>query len=245
MQETAISVLRNESFQIVMAGIMPAILLVAYICWKDRKHPEPVWWILYATMMGCGAAVVSTFLAAGIEHLPLWALVPEGSTLHAWATAFLLAAVPEEVGKWWFLTRIAKSNPYFDERMDAIVYAVCIGMGFAGLENVLYLFNAAEDWMQVAAARSLLSVPGHFAFAVLMGYYYGKVHFARSKWKKLRLGPMVLLAPIVAHGIYDGLLMMNHDLPAVIAAAISIAFIVFLIRLHRYSRVRIKRFEGR
>ena len=56
---------------------------------------------------------------------------------------------------------------------------------------------------------------------------------------------MVLLAPIVAHGIYDGLLMMNHDLPAVIAAAIGVAFIVFLVRLHRYSRVRIKRFEGR
>lgn len=245
MQETAISVLRNESFQIVMAGIMPAILLVAYICWRDRKHPEPVWWILYATMMGCGAAVISSFLCAGIELLPLWAFIPAGSTLHAWATAFLLAAVPEELGKWWFLTRIAKSNPYFDERMDAIVYAVCIGMGFAGLENVLYLFNAAEDWMQVAAARSLLSVPGHFAFAVLMGYYFGKVHFARSKWKKLRLGPMVLLAPVLAHGIYDGLLMMNHDLPAVITAAISITFVVFLIRLHRYSGVRIKRFEGR
>lgn len=245
MQETAISVLRNESFQIVMAGIMPAILLVAYICWRDRKHPEPVWWILYATMMGCGAAVISSFLCAGIELLPLWAFIPAGSTLHAWATAFLLAAVPEELGKWWFLTRIAKSNPHFDERMDSIVYAVCIGMGFAGLENVLYLFNAAEDWMQLAAARSLLSVPGHFAFAVLMGYYYGKVHFARSKWKKVRLAPMVLLAPVLAHGIYDGLLMMNHDLPAVITAAIGVTFIVFLIRLHRYSRVRIKRFEGR
>lgn len=241
----ATSLLHNESFQIVMAGIMPAILLVAYICWKDRKHPEPVWWILYATMMGCGAAVLSTFLSAGLERLPLWGGIPEGSTLHAWAMAFLLAAVPEELGKWWFLTRIAKSNPYFDERMDSIVYAVCIGMGFAGLENVLYLFNAAEEWRNVALARSLLSVPGHFAFAVLMGYYFGKVHFARSKWKKLRLGPMVLLAPITAHGVYDGLLMMNHDLPTIIAAAISVVFIVFLIRLHRYSGTRIKRFEGR
>ena len=243
--DSATQVVHDESFQIVMAGILPAILLVAYICWKDRKHPEPVWWIIYATLMGCCSVVLSA-LPAGLMHmLPVWNLIPEGSTLHAWATAFLLAAVPEELAKWWFLTRLAKSNPYFDERMDSIVYAVCIGMGFAGLENVAYLFDAAEEWLQVAAARSLLSVPGHFAFAVLMGYYYGKVHFARSKWKKLRLGPMVLLAPIVAHGIYDGLLMMNHDLPAVIAAAISITFIVFLVRLHRYSRVRIKRFEGR
>lgn len=227
-----------------MAGMMPAILLVAYICWKDRKQPEPVRWILYATLMGCGAAFVAIILATFMRFAPIWTVIQPGTTINAWANAFLLAAIPEEFAKWVFLCRLSKKNPYFDEQMDAIVYAVCIGMGFAGLENLLYLFDSGAEWQYVALSRSLLSVPGHFAFAVLMGYYFGKVHFTRSKWKKARLAPMVFIAPMTAHGIYDGLLMMNHDMPDVISIAIGITFIIFLIRLHRFSGSRINRFEG-
>lgn len=239
------SLLHNEMFQLVMAGVMPAILLVAYICWKDRKHPEPFWWIIYATVMGCASTLLATLFAYLIGALPFWELVPKGSVLHAWMTATFSAAVPEELAKFFFLYRISRSNPYFDERFDAIVYAVCIGMGFAGLENILYLLGSVEEWRPLAVTRGILSVPGHFAFAVLMGYYFGKVHFTRSKWKLLQLGPMVLLAPIAAHAVFDGLLMMNHDLPGFVAAIISVAFVWFLIRLHRFSGTRIKKLEGR
>lgn len=235
----------NEMFQIVMAGIIPAILLVVYICWKDRKHPEPFWWVIYATVMGCASPFLSTLFAVLIHALPFWALIPQGSVVHAWATALFSAAVPEELAKWFFLYRLSRSNPYFDERFDAIVYSVCIGMGFAGLENVLYLIDAAGEWRPLAVTRGLLSVPGHFAFAVLMGYYFGKVHFSRSRWKSIQLSPMVLLAPIAAHAVYDGLLMMNHDLPLIVAAIISVAFGWFLIKLHAFSRTRIKKMEGR
>lgn len=238
------SLFHNDTFLLVMAGIMPAILLIAYICWKDRKHPEPFWWVIYATMMGCASALLATLFASGISLLPFWELIPKGSVAHAWATALFSAAVPEELAKWFFLYRLSRTNPYFDERFDAIVYAVCIGMGFAGLENLLYLFGSIESWRSVALTRAVFSVPGHFAFAVLMGYYFGKVHFSRSKWKTLRLAPMVWLAPIAAHAVFDGLLMMNHDLPVVVDGILVALFIYFLFKLHRFSSTRIKKLEG-
>ena len=237
--------LHNETFQIVMAGIIPAILLIAYICWKDRKQPEPFIWIFNAIMSGCLSAVLAILMALYIETLPFWDYIPINSTSRAWATAFLSAAIPEETAKWWFLYRLSRKNPYFDEYMDAIVYAVCIGMGFAGLENVMYLFSAHESWHSLALIRCMLSVPAHFAFAVLMGYYFGKIHFTRSKWKKTYLAPMVLVAPIMAHGIFDGLLMMNQDMSAPVSATIAVVFLVFVVRLHRFSFSRIHRFHNR
>ena len=232
-----------NGFVILAAALLPAVLLFFYI-WKKDPQPEPTGQLVKALLWGV-AIIVPVSVVEGIIQAILFGGGQPSNLVGTTALAFLVAALPEESFKLLALWLVLRKNPYFDEHFDGIVYAVCVGLGFAAVENVSYVFGNIDDWMSVAAMRALLAVPGHYAFAVLMGYYYGKMHFAHSKWKKLRLGPMVLLAPIVAHGIYDGLLMMNHDLPAVIAAAISIAFIVFLIRLHRYSRVRIKRFEGR
>ena len=76
---------------------------------------------------------------------------------------------------------VVRKNKYFDERIDGIVYAVAISMGFAAFENVLYLVDNYEEWLSVGLSRAVLSVPGHYAFAVLMGYYYSKVYFPLSK----------------------------------------------------------------
>ena len=89
--------------------------------------------------------------------------------------AFVGAAMPEEATKLLMLWLLLRRNKYFDERFDGIVYACCIGMGFAGTENVLYLFGNIENWQSVAVSRAIFAVPGHFMFAVAMGYFYSNV----------------------------------------------------------------------
>ena len=76
-----------------------------------------------------------------------------------------------------------------------------MGLGFAAVENVFYVFNE-EEWVGVAVARALLAVPGHYAFAVLMGYYYSVYHFVDHSPK---VALCILLVPVMAHGVYDSL----------------------------------------
>jgi RsiW-degrading membrane proteinase PrsW (M82 family) len=83
-----------------------------------------------------------------------------------------------------------RNNPYFDEHFDGIVYAVCVGMGFAGLENIMYVFQNMDDWMSVSVARAIFSVPGHFFFAVSMGYFYSCVHFHTASTIRIRYIPL-------------------------------------------------------
>lgn len=128
------------------------------------------------------------------------------SIREAFIDAFVLAAIPEELAKLIMLWLLLRKNPHFDERFDGIVYAVCIGMGFAGIENVMYLAGGLENgtWIGTGIVRALFSVPAHFLFAVLMGYYYSIYHFGIDRSTKIKV--MILAAPIIAHGIYDGTL---------------------------------------
>ncbi len=133
----------------------------------------------------------------------------------------------------WLLLR---RNPYFDEKMDGIVYAVCVSLGFAAVENVMYLFGNAEDFLRVGAMRALFAVPGHFCDGVLMGYYYSLTVFvARAR---SRHGVLILVAPILAHGLYDSCLM-AASVSEQLGILLFLIFPVFCYQLWKYATRRI------
>jgi RsiW-degrading membrane proteinase PrsW (M82 family) len=154
---------------LLAAALLPAILLWIYI-WKQDPQPEPTSWLAKAVLYGVGICIPVAMLEIAIEQ----ALFGDAPTnlLGTTIQAFFVAALPEESFKLLALWLILRKNPYFDDHIDGIVYAVCIGLGFAALENVFYIVGEEENWMGVAVSRALLAVPGHYAFAVLMGYYY-------------------------------------------------------------------------
>jgi RsiW-degrading membrane proteinase PrsW (M82 family) len=188
---------------LLFAALLPVMVLMLFIVRKDHEHPEPTQQLLRAFFFGVGSVFLSLFIST---PLFLSGLVPKEYTdmFSAIKFSFGAAAIPEETAKllmlWWFL----RKNKDFDERIDGVVYACCVGLGFAAFENVQYIFSAGDDWLGTAVARGLLAVPGHFFFAVLMGYYYSLVHFGHHS---LRNKILVLAAPVLTHGIYDSICM--------------------------------------
>ena len=179
-------------------ALLPAILLLLYI-WKKDPQKEPTGQLVKAVLWGVAICIPIGFVELGIQEVLFGGKMPT-DLWSSTAQAFLLAAVPEEAAKLFALWLILRKNPYFDEHFDGIVYAVCVGLGFAAIENVMYLFSNSSDWFSVGIARAFLAVPGHYAFGVLMGYYYSMYHFvSRTSYNRI----MILAAPIIAHGIYD------------------------------------------
>ena len=219
---------------IIFAALLPAILLWTYIWRKDQKK-EPFAWLAKATIYGIIICFPVAIVEMGISALLFY---PEGNpttVLGTTANAFLVAAIPEELFKLLALWLVLRKNPYFDEHFDGIVYAVCVGLGFAAFENVLYLFDNIENWMSVAFVRSLMAVPGHYAFAILMGYYYSKHHFVDHSRKTAAL---IIIAPVLAHGLYDALLMTSM-VNVVLGGICFIITIVLVCKLHVYARKKI------
>ena len=185
---------------VILAGLLPAIILIYHIYKADKLQPEPPKQLLRAVYYGVGSIFVSMLFSIPFRQMGFFSEQYTSFT-GALQQAFWGAAVPEELAKLIMLVLVIRKNPYFDEMMDGIVYAVCVGMGFAGFENVLYVTEAGNDWMSVSVTRALLSVPCHYYCAVFMGYFFAKFWFLKEH--RLRNLFWTLAAPVITHCLYD------------------------------------------
>ncbi len=228
-----------ELLLVITAALVPVAIALWYIKHKDAVQPEPTKWLFKAFGYGILSTLVALILAEimggifGIEDSD-----SETSVIGAFLNAFCSAAIPEEIAKYLMLLLLIRKNPHFDEKFDGIVYAVFISMGFAGLENIMYLIEGLEDgsWLGTGVARALFSIPGHFLFAVLMGYYYSLYRFGIDNSMKTRV--MILGAPILAHGIYDGILF-SMSVSDEFSAIAMILFLYFFNKLRKKGKKRI------
>lgn len=124
---------------LMFIALLPAVVLVVYICRKDRTDKEPP--ALIAKLLGFGvlsclpAIVVELILSAIIERLNV-----RNVYLGYFLEAFVVAGLTEETCKFLFL-RTTWRSPAFDYQFDAIVYAVMVALGFAAFENVKYVYS--------------------------------------------------------------------------------------------------------
>ena len=222
-----------QLYLMIFAGVLPAFLMVVYIWWKDKYQREPISMIARGVAYG----IISAGLAVALESLIMaMDLVPEPHNyLQAVWKAFMGAALPEELVKLLMLWLLLRNNPYFDERFDGIVYACCVGMGFAGTENLVYLFSNIDSWESVAISRAIFSIPGHFMFAVAMGYFYSMLYFGdMSARKRAR----IIWVPVLLHTVYDGLLFMA-SLGTWLSAILVLVFYAFCFQLYKGGKKRI------
>lgn len=220
-------------YLVIFAAIAPVVVLLWQILKRDSANPEPPKMLMKAFFYGMVSTVVTFIFLPVTEMIGDITMLDNNPLALAFKQAFFSAALPEEGAKLLMLWLLLRNNPYFDERFDGIVYAVCVGMGFAAVENVLYLFSNYDSWLSVGIVRALFAVPGHFFDAVIMGYYYSHYHFGTRRNPATKA--LILAAPVVAHGIYDGILF-SYDIDDGVAVVALILFLIFFNRLKKTGR---------
>ena len=224
----------NNAIIIFLAAILPAFLLIIYIWWKDKYQREPFGQLAKGFLFGVFSAGIALVLEITLQAISLVPADPANFLQAVWK-AFLGAAIPEELAKLLMLWLLLRKNKYFNERFDGIVYAVCVGMGFAGTENIIYLFSNIESWQSIAISRAIFAVPGHFMFAVAMGYFYSMIYFGDLTARK---ASRIFWAPVLLHGVYDSLLFIA-DVTPLLSGVIVICFYIFCFRMLKFGRRRI------
>ena len=207
---------------ILLAALAPIAILAYYIYRRDKFQKEPVKELLKAFGMGILSVPVSLLISTPLEFAGFYSMETQ-TLLDAVKVSFLGAAIPEEIAKFLMLWLFVRKSRCFDENVDGIVYASVVSLGFAAVENILYLVTNYESWISVGITRALFSVPGHFFFGVLMGYYYSLFRFYPAAGRKVKW--LVLGAPILAHALFDTVLFSVEVLPG-LSAALMIAFIL-------------------
>jgi RsiW-degrading membrane proteinase PrsW (M82 family) len=177
------------------------------------KNPEPRELLINTFLLGALICLPVVPVAMMLESLG------QGMTGDVWSTAFvkafLGAAIPEELFKFLVLRLYVWRKSHFDEPLDGVVYGATASLGFATLENILYVEMYG---LGTAVLRAVTAIPGHAFTGVLMGAFVGRARFAapeqRSRLLAAGLGWAILL-----HGAYD-LFLFTESAFALLALAV-------------------------
>jgi RsiW-degrading membrane proteinase PrsW (M82 family) len=186
---------------LLCTALIPPFILLKIVYKMDRVEPEPtnllmrlfVWGILCAlpviVLELWGQEVADIFSTESIEY--------------AFVSYFLIPGFIEEGMKYAVLHKLTWRHPAFNYKFDAVVYAVFASLGFAAIENVLYVFDYG---IGTAVVRAVMAIPGHATFGVIMGAGYAQakcLDMAGNHAAAKARGTRAWLLAAAAHGAYD------------------------------------------
>ena len=193
---------------LLILAVLPVVLLCFFIYIKD-VNKEPLGLLAKIFFLG----IIMAFPVVIAEMIFDFVFVKDGVTnfILLFISVFMSVALIEEGAKFVVSKFIGYDDKEFDEIYDIIVYSVFASLGFACIENILYVFRFGAG---VAVSRALLSVPGHMCFGVLMGYFLAmaKINSVNNN-KGLYVKNMIfaLLVPALVHTMYDTLLFYSEN----------------------------------
>ena len=218
---------------LLLLAVLPGIVLFAVIRGQDKIEKEPAG-LLWKLFIGGALTTVSAMLLGWLGGEFLLDGLDPASIEYLLIDNFLVTALVEEGGKYFVMKRSTWRHPAFNYTFDAVVYAVTASLGFAVVENILYVMDAD---ITTALLRAVLSVPGHAFDAVFMGYYYGLAKAAQTAGDKRAMRGNLrsaLWVPVLLHGFYDFCLDAE-------STEFIIAFIVFDVLLTVLAIRRVKK----
>ena len=186
-------------------SVVPAGLLAAYIWYTDITTNEPlgllVGTFVLAVLFATFAAVTNTVAGAFLHPIPVI-----GTVLFF----YLIVGPVEETVKLLAVRVLAYRSDSFNAVIDGAVYGAIAGLGFAAIENALYITQtidtASTDASLFTAATGIttsraLAGPGHVIYSAIAGYYLGL-----AKFNPDNAGPLVIKGLLIAafvHGTYN------------------------------------------
>ncbi|PRQ00449.1 PrsW family intramembrane metalloprotease [Enhygromyxa salina] len=205
---------------LLASAVIPSALLLALFYFRDA-FPEPPRVVL--TTFVLGVVAVAPILGYIELHHHLFQAIEFGPHLHGLYRAFTLAAVPEELCKFAILMLYVRPHSAFDEPMDGLVYGASASLGFATLENLIYV--DVGGWT-TAIARATTAVPLHAMLGAIMGDYIARSRFAPEQRTSLLVRALVY--PLILHGMYNAPLLVLEATPEAVPAMETQVYIAFV-----------------
>ncbi len=183
---------------LIFLACLPSIILLVFIYKVDKFNKEPIGLLIGLFSLG----VIAVIPAIIIERILININFFQGF-LGLVIEAFLIIALTEEYLKRMAVKLSAYKSKEYDERLDGIVYSVVASLGFATIENIMYVLQYTDSLPLIWLTRALLSVPAHMLFGITMGYYLSMSKFCSNPVLAKRYIHLSLWVPVGFHGLYD------------------------------------------
>ncbi|OGZ64034.1 MAG: hypothetical protein A3A98_03760 [Candidatus Staskawiczbacteria bacterium RIFCSPLOWO2_01_FULL_40_39] len=194
-------------------GVLPSITWLLYYLSKDL-HPEPKKMILKIFIYGSLVTIPVFFIQISLAELlkqfqfsPFFIHFPIFIDLIKW---FIIIALTEELFKYFVVKVAVFGSSALDEPLDIMLYMVVAALGFAALENILYLFSPLDGvpfntviktTIIISFIRFIGATFLHTLCSAILGYFV-VLSFCKAK-KRLPLTLAGILAATFLHGLYN------------------------------------------
>lgn len=215
---------------LAVLSVAPALVLAGTIWYRDPTPREPLLTLAVTFLLAVGfATVAGTINSLVLPVFELFGIV--GVTLGY----FIVVGPIEETVKWLAVRAYAYRSNSFQTVVDGVVYGAMAGVGFAAIENLLYIIMFSvesttaglmvqeSEAVAIATQRAFVG-PGHVVFSAWAGFYLGLAKFNQGK-----RGPIVVKGLLIAafiHALYNTLV---TTLPLELTT-----FVVFMIVFHGF-----------
>lgn len=207
------------SLYVLLTTVVPVIAYLIYIYIRDEYKKEPLLALLIAVMLGVVSADILILgdLIIKWNYYKTW--------YECWYDGFVSYAIPAETAKFVALSIFLFFNRYYDEYVDAVVYSVCVALGFVAVMNGWYLWNNDDNQLMIGLLGAFVLIPAHFTVGTVMGYFFALAKFRH----KFYFYFLALLVAIVVDGCFSSLLLWIGDQVSLYVIAIVILVLLGVI----------------
>ncbi len=219
-------------FWAIAGSFLPALFWLWFWLKQDNKNPEPA--ILLSLSFVAGA--ITVFLVYPIES-HVYKLVTGNMV-------FVTVAVIEETMKYFALYFIALRSKYFDEPIDAVIYAITVALGFSAMENLLYLVNTiSQSGVIVGVLNSNLRFIGatllHTVSSAAIGVSVA-FSFYKSRIKKIIYLIIGLTTAFVLHTVFNLTIINTESIGGILTVFLYlwILIVILLLLFEKIKKIR-------
>ena len=214
----------------LLGGLIPALLWLWFWHKEDRLHPEPRRLILLAFIMG---ALTIPFV------IPIQRYT---ATIFSGGLLILIWAATEEILKYGFAYFSVLRNKEVNEPIDYVVYMITIALGFAALENALFLIEPLSDGRFIESfvtgnfrffGATLLHILSSATVGVFMAFA-----FYKGKMKKRLYTSVGIILAILLHTLFNfSIINSNGTNILLVFAFVWAGIIILLLLLERIKSI--------
>src|SRR3989344_2531343 len=173
---------------LIALGLVPSLVWLYFYSRKDC-HPEPKNLLAQTFLMGIIVSPIAIILQFSFTQIASTIVEISRAVAQNSSYFFLWAAAVEEAIKFYAVRMLILRNPEFDEPIDAMIYMITAGLGFAAMENILVMNGVFPDGTQATLATWALRFTGatllHALSSGLLGYFLAMSWFFRDHKRKL------------------------------------------------------------
>jgi len=227
----------HNYFYIILFSFLPSVFWILIVArFIDRKNPEPLKELIKVFVLGCIVILPAFLLVKGAQYL--LGQINLSEIVYLLILSFLIDGLIEEIAKFVVLKEYIYKKIFFDEPLDGLVYGVTVAMGFAFVENILYLAFSRPELIILRFTTPTLM---HALATGIVGY-----HLSLAKFKKVSLAKKrfyifcgILLATLF-HGLFNSVIRYNIFFNYIPLAILIVFSYIYLLRgLRRVQKEKV------